>query len=1320
MIANGWRPLTNSYEETIGMNVSPSSQLEKNVQVHPVLSKVQEHMATSEKLKPPRKGKPPMHEYNPPSILGSFSVFGHAATKARGETKAPSKYVASATQEYTFLIPPPKDAYRFEGYTTNRPYVPPFAMPQALQPPRHHQAKPFESLKVGGNAKPYFQPPLADVSGDFGNKQKTGNDRDAYNDHRYQVVAQSHNAQVLSSASSGNFYSQINHHSPSHFKSTYERDPAFLVHESHEVSYVTPSGTYNAYNFRPSLPYETLLPPAVYSSSSTLPPTTTAVTPRAPAREHDYKRTDQATRNKQDKGGHTELPSSRTTGTYYVSEHRELTPSSTWPKNKYTSDINEVLPRENPPGKFSQEIDTQNQVAYRRPHNPYEPVEVYPPTTVEYETPESISLKHFNEQQYLLQQQLLQRDREQLAEQERQQKLEIERQQQEELKKRQQELNQLLQQEKEEQEEEEAARLAAESAKNQSQELIKISDMPYTIQLAQFEPQITTADPSILLSQPGIYNVEQLRVQPQIPENQVNYPYQQHFQNEYQEQQVDYRDPQAESRPYRPQKPSRDQHRRKKPTTASTYELAPTEPPSQQSDTSVPLTLHVEEVPVQTTVAPESQTLPTVTTQKSSRTRRPGSSHRRRKPSTTTQEPVTESQHEEDFLKYNRGGEDTQANHHESSRRRRIKPTQATYTGDDTGTEKRTNSRKRPSHRTRVNQLSESYDAQVVTDNSQPLTSYGHEIVEEYNNENKQFATSQPSVPYGTAQQDEQYITNQPINQYYDYTSQLSEGYREEHREDTTAPPVQVEYYGTERSRDKVVESYNAGSRQQNGNIVTSIPLEELYVRTDDGNYYDRATTAAPTSTTTTTATTTTTTTSTTTTTTTTPRPTTQSAQVISSTLRSHKIRPLRYGNATRPRFSIKDYKSRLDYKSRVQQQTSTTESPSSSTTETSIRSPYKQRTSSARTQQQQQVQQPTAAAAAAEPVRETTGRYKYVSRMNYRSTTPASGATKEHERLLEESASSTTEKSNRFVPKRRPISGNVYRSRIASTTSSPTRSQVNGETNARQSSVRPENVYSSSIRRRPAAKSRPQHPHKEAVAAAVANAHPERRRQQESTEMAAEETNFYSAMSTTAASTTRLVANEIVSEKGEAVTLDTHPVKLGVQENKNEGQNRLQPNGSSILMDEEKEDEKQDKKKEEMVVVVRAQSPVEPSGDRHGDSKVQPTEPTASENDRGEKAEGSRKEAEAKAEAKAEAETETEITTKFDVRSSDEEELFAKASQSVADLTSSASALYDKPGMFKAVSPESRLVSPAHFKITTDEPTLPIEAFFQELTKKN
>lgn len=51
--------------------------------------------------------------------------------------------------------------------------------------------------------------------------------------------------------------------------------------------------------------------------------------------------------------------------------------------------------------------------------------------------------------------------------------------------------------------------------------------------------------------------------------------------------------------------------------------------------------------------------------------------------------------------------------------------------------------------------------------------------------------------------------------------------------------------------------------------------------------------------------------------------------------------------------------------------------------------------------------------------------------------------------------------------------------------------------------------------------------------------------------------------------------------------------------------------------------------------------------------------------------------------------------------------------SQRVSDLTSSAK--YDQPGHFKAVSPNSRRV-PSYFTIATDDPILPIEAFFPNL----
>ncbi|KAG5861809.1 hypothetical protein JTB14_024362 [Gonioctena quinquepunctata] len=56
--------------------------------------------------------------------------------------------------------------------------------------------------------------------------------------------------------------------------------------------------------------------------------------------------------------------------------------------------------------------------------------------------------------------------------------------------------------------------------------------------------------------------------------------------------------------------------------------------------------------------------------------------------------------------------------------------------------------------------------------------------------------------------------------------------------------------------------------------------------------------------------------------------------------------------------------------------------------------------------------------------------------------------------------------------------------------------------------------------------------------------------------------------------------------------------------------------------------------------------------------------------------------------------------------------------SQRVSDLTSSFKTEYETPGRFKSVSPNSRRV-PNYFTISTDDPILPIEAFFPNLKEK-
>lgn len=58
--------------------------------------------------------------------------------------------------------------------------------------------------------------------------------------------------------------------------------------------------------------------------------------------------------------------------------------------------------------------------------------------------------------------------------------------------------------------------------------------------------------------------------------------------------------------------------------------------------------------------------------------------------------------------------------------------------------------------------------------------------------------------------------------------------------------------------------------------------------------------------------------------------------------------------------------------------------------------------------------------------------------------------------------------------------------------------------------------------------------------------------------------------------------------------------------------------------------------------------------------------------------------------------------------------------SQRVSDLTSSSKNEYDTPGLFKSVTNTSSRRIPSHFTISTDDPILPIEAFFPNIKDKD
>lgn len=79
---------------------------------------------------------------------------------------------------------------------------------------------------------------------------------------------------------------------------------------------------------------------------------------------------------------------------------------------------------------------------------------------------------------------------------------------------------------------------------------------------------------------------------------------------------------------------------------------------------------------------------------------------------------------------------------------------------------------------------------------------------------------------------------------------------------------------------------------------------------------------------------------------------------------------------------------------------------------------------------------------------------------------------------------------------------------------------------------------------------------------------------------------------------------------------------------------------------------------------------------------------------------------------------SESAIMKIADKKHQDHIENLFEHSKRVSDLTLAASKDYNKPGMFKSVSSNSRRI-PNYFTIATDDPILPIEAFFPQLNQK-
>lgn len=395
-------------------------------------------------------------------------------------------------------------------------------------------------------------------------------------------------------------------------------------------------------------------------------------------------------------------------------------------------------------------------------------------------------------------------------------------------------------------------------------------------------------------------------------------------------------------------------------------------------------------------------------------------------------------------------------------------------------------------------------------------------------------------------------------------------------------------------------------------------------------------------------------------------------------------MRPGRYGNATRPRFSIKDYKSRMDYKNRL---------ASSSTTEASTA------TSGPKQQQRgHKNHQP------ADPnFKEAANRYnKHATRSQYRTTTTSTnneqvetdiGTTNDVNRPTTVTTTPSAP-SNRFTPKKRIVNSNhQYRTRLAIGSTTPASNKQDDNNHHRhslsQSTARPENSYPTSslpsIRKRPTLKNKMQPFHKLNAQTSVSEMQSAAESGNSFTTTSQVTTFGISSLSSAAA------ASEAINEvfNNEPSTTERYTFLSSLEDKKTINHDVLDP--SDVTIDEGNENHGQTIIGTEDHLLDSFEKKLPHNDD--GNSVIMTITESSS----------------------------STTTTPFDV--GQDEELFAKASQSVADLTSSASALYDKPGLFKAVSStgENNRAISARLKIVTDEPTLPIEAFFQEIQgKKN
>ncbi|XP_033230485.1 uncharacterized protein LOC117181681 [Belonocnema kinseyi] len=1127
---NGWRPVT-GYDE-INIKVSPTSKGQRfAAPLHPVIGKLQEHLGSSHTLKLQNANRP--SDFAPPTILGSFSVFSRATAKTREDPTLNIKLLPSESRKYSFLLSPNRDlfhstdtqyisktpnpdirdpSYYYNGpryastassLMASRPLLYTYNVQQTLQPPD----RPPLAFEYKNSNSQYLVPPGFNYSKDFG---KNKSNQQYYNQNSHSPNFQPSNAKP------NNYFNHVNHPSP--YKVTYERNPAYLIHESHEVDYVTPPFEMK---FKPYQNY--LMPPEVYTS--TLPPTKINYLQPLPINVNNESHSENVDKKLKNDPTNNKLN--------HKNRHQKY-------KQEFVNNTENFYVPEHESAFIYMPPETQQY--FRKTIKPIEQT-----TEKEYETPESISLKHYKEQLARL---AILKNRQRFRDHEQTREQELQTQQYEEHNRQPLEQKYFNKEEMLKPEAEKTRNAGSKKPPVREEYQVEKIRSPQTAISGNRFPvnegkavehlevnvpkQPTTSRHSTTTHQPIIYYQTTQSSQKKKDESP----------QEYWEQNVQYPAENLSST-----RIPEDQPQSQKYSVNGELQIISFYPESVTTDTSIhssEITEGVTDVPVYPIILPEIIIAPS--TERIINHRPSGK--RRRRPTVATQEPHNiPSKTKQNFSeRENSSGE--------FIRRNQAKAQQTKY--EEPVVERKTSSRRRPEVSVRVNKNELDVQTETVNPTKYKTPKEGLVVyVTEYPNFDQKASTENTESVLENLEIE--HIT-EPVNPSWINNSEY-----------VTEPvkPVRINNYDyvTELTRPSRINNYN--EFQKTDYIVTTTPVTSTTPFTTTKELQSSTT----------------------------------AASTVSTTKPTYRFRPSRFGNTSRPRFSVKEYKSRLDYKNRISH---------SSSTEDSVETPVKQRPTVDQKKKQQ-----------SEPaVRESTGKYKYMSRVSYRtsSTTPA---TEDQANLT--FTTNTRNKGNKFSPKQRQNNSYPYRSRATSTTSTSIKQEGDGSP-----TIRLENIFSSIRHRSPVMRSK-------------LRSSKEPSETKDNIEMAIEETNFYS----------HPTSQHEISEE----------IKVTLSNNeRNQEQKEISEIQENVSIKEKPEPDS-----------LKVKYEITPINDLL-----------------------------------------TTATKQAD------EELFEKASQSVADLTSSASALYDKPGLFKAVSPptENRIIS-THLKITTGETTLPIEAFFHNLADK-